>query len=88
MPQTPDDQDGEKSAGDRTEASRMKRIRLRQLRTNARARAAEAQDFTVRAVERNARYSLWAIIIAAICTMITAAAVGFNIWTVVSNAPS
>jgi hypothetical protein len=69
-------------------SGRMKRMRLRQLRSDARARAAEAQDATVRAVQRNARYALWLIAIAAISCLIGAAAVAFEIWTTVTNSPS
>ena len=88
MPEVMTDQEPEKSAEDRSEAKRMKRMRLRQLRTNAQVRAAAAQDLTVRAIAKNARYSLWAIIVAALCTLITTAVVAFNIWNALSNAPS
>jgi hypothetical protein len=67
------------------ESGRMRRIRLRQLRTDAKERAAAAQDVTVRAVERNARISLWLVILSAVLLMITTVCVGFSIWTTVSE---
>jgi len=88
MPQALNAEEATKPTEDQIESGRMRRIRLRQLRTDARARAAEAQDITVRIIERNARYSLWLIIIAGIATMITAAAVSFGIWANVSHAAS
>lgn len=88
MPQAPGAQEPEKSADDQIDSVRMKRIRLRQLRTDARARATEAQDVMVRAIERNALYSLWLVIAAALCALITAAAVGFVIWSNLSQTPS
>ena len=86
MVQTPNEQEAVRPAGN--ESGRMRRIRLRQLRTDAKERAAEAQDVTVRAIERNARYSLWLVIVAAVSTMITAACVGLSIWTTLAEGPS
>ena len=74
-------QEAARSAENQSESARMRRIRLRQLRTDAKERAAEAQDVTVRSIESNARYSLWLVVISAISMLITAAAVGFSIWT-------
>jgi hypothetical protein len=69
-------------------SKRMKHIRLRQLRFDAQARAAEAQETAVRALERNARYSRWLIAVAAMSCLIAAAAAGFEIWAAVTNSPS
>jgi hypothetical protein len=88
MPDAPDEAAAASSPTDQTESGRMRRIRLRQIRADAKMRAAEAQNVTVRAIASNARYSLWLVIIAAIATMITAAAVGFSIWTALSHTPS
>ena len=88
MAPTPNGQEAAKSTEHKAESGRMRRVRLRQLRTDAKKRAADAQDVTVRAIERNARYSLWLVIVAAISTMITAAVVGFSIWTGLTHAPS
>ena len=84
----PNRQEAAKSTEDKAESGRMRRIRLRQLRTDAKERAAQAQDVTVQVIERDARYSLWLVIVAALSTMITAAAVGFSIWTGLTHAPS
>jgi hypothetical protein len=84
MTRAPNGQEAARPTG--SESGRMRRIRLRQLRTDAKERAAEAQDVTVRAIERSARISLWLVVIAAVLTLITAACVGFSIWTTVSGA--
>jgi hypothetical protein len=83
MTSAPNGQEVAKLAGN--ESGRMRRIRLRQLRTDAKERAAAAQDVTVRAIERNARLSLWLVILSAVLMMITAGCVGFSIWTTVSE---
>ena len=78
----------DRTTEDPNASGRMKRMRLRQLRSNARARAAEAQDATVHLVQRNARYSLWLVAVAASSCIIAACAVSFEIWTAVANSPS
>jgi hypothetical protein len=86
MAQAPNEQEAAKVAGN--ESGRMRRIRLRQLRTDAKERAAAAQDVTVRTVERNARISLWLVVLSAALMVITAACVGFSVWTTLSEMPS
>jgi hypothetical protein len=54
-------------------------LRRRQLRIHAEIRAAEAQKLAARATVKNARYMLWAVIIAAISTIITTAGSVFNV---------
>jgi hypothetical protein len=83
MTSAPNGQEVAKLAGN--ESGRMRRIRLRQLRNDAKERAAAAQDVTVRAIERNARLSLWLVILSAVLMMITAACVGFSVWTTLSE---
>jgi hypothetical protein len=83
MTGAPNEQAAARVAGN--ESGRMRRIRLRQLRTDAKERAAAAQDVTVRAVERNARLSLWLVVLGAVLMMITVACVGFSIWTTLSE---
>jgi hypothetical protein len=78
----------DRTTEDANASGRMKRMRLRQLRSNARARAAEAQDTTVQIVQRNARYSLWLVAVAAVSCVIAACAVSFEIWTTLANSPS
>jgi len=53
--------------------------RRRQLRINAEIQAAEAQKVAARAAVKNARYMLWAVAIAAISTIITAAGSVFSV---------
>jgi mannose/fructose/N-acetylgalactosamine-specific phosphotransferase system component IIC len=86
MAHAPNEQEAAKGAGN--ESGRMRRIRLRQLRTDAKERAAAAQDVTVRAIERNARISLWLVILSAALMVIAAACVGFSVWTTLSEMPS
>jgi hypothetical protein len=88
MSDAPNAQEAASATEGQNEGRRMRRIRLRQLRTEAQSRAAEAQDATVRIIERNARYSLWFLITATVFTVVTVAAVGFNIWIAVSHTPS
>lgn len=83
MTGAPNGQEPARAAG--KESGRMRRIRLRQLRTDAKERAAAAQDVTVRAIERNARLSLWLVVLGAVLMMITVACVGFSIWTTLSE---
>ena len=47
--------------------------------TQRRIRNAEAQKIVARAMEKNARYMLWAVIIAAISAIITTAGSVFNV---------
>ena len=56
--------------------------RRRQLRINAEIQAAEAQKVAARAAVKNARYMLWAVIIATISTIISTAG---SIFGVVAN---
>jgi hypothetical protein len=53
--------------------------RRRQLRINAEILAAEAQKVAARAAVRNARYMLWAVIVAAISTVVSAAGAVFGV---------
>ena len=48
----------------------------------------KVQDVTVRTVERNARISLWLVVLSAALMVITAACVGFSVWTTLSEMPS
>ena len=54
-------------------------IRRRQLRIHAEIRAAEAQKLAARAIVKNARYMLWAVVIAAISTIVATAGSVFNV---------
>lgn len=54
-------------------------VRRRQLRINAEIQAAEAQKVAARAAVKNARYMLWAVIIAAISTLISTAGSVFSL---------
>jgi len=63
----------------RSETGRLKRLRVRQMRRDARARAAQGQKAAVEMSERAARYMFWCLVLATICTGVTAAAVGYTI---------
>jgi hypothetical protein len=54
-------------------------VRRRQLRIHAEIQAAEAQKLAARAATKNARYMLWAVVIAAISTIITTAGSLFSV---------
>ncbi len=54
-------------------------VRRRQLRIHAEIQAAEAQKLAARATVKNARYMLWAVIIAAISTVISTAGSVFSV---------
>ena len=54
-------------------------VRRRQLRIHAEIQAAEAQKLAARAATKNARYMLWAVVIAAISTIMTTAGSLFSV---------
>jgi len=62
-------------------------VRRRQLRIHAEIQAAEAQKLAARAAVKNARYMLWAVIIAAISTIITTAGSVFGVIFNLYHAP-
>jgi hypothetical protein len=61
-------------------------VRRRQLRIHAEIQAAEAQKFAARAAVKNARYMLWAVILAAISTIIAMAGSVFNVLSTLHHA--
>jgi hypothetical protein len=78
MEQSSDDRPRALSVG-QYESPRLKRLRLRQMRREARARAAQAQNTAAQAAERTGRYMPWIVTIAAFSAAITAAAVSYAI---------
>jgi hypothetical protein len=72
MSELPDERDESENSGGGPTARRR-------LRINAEILAAEAQKVTARAAVRNARYMLWAVIIAAISTLVSAAGSVFGV---------
>jgi hypothetical protein len=78
MEQSSDDRLRAVSAG-QYESPRLKRLRLRQMRRDARARAAQAQNTAAQAAERTGRYMPWIVTVAAFSAAITAAAVTYAI---------
>lgn len=63
-----------------SESERYRRIRLTQLRIKARKRTAETRIATARTAERMTRYMLIGVVAAGICTITTAATVGYGIF--------
>ena len=63
-----------------SESERYRRIRQTQLRIKARKRTAETRIATARAAEQMTRYMLIGVVAAAICTITTAATVGYGIF--------
>jgi hypothetical protein len=77
-PQNEDDDD-DLSQG-RPGPGQKRRSRQMQRRMNVRTRSAEAQEITARAMEKNARYMLWSVIIACVSTVVVAAAAVFGVF--------
>jgi predicted anti-sigma-YlaC factor YlaD len=63
------------------------RARVKQPRVNVEIQAAEAQRIAARATLRNARYMLWAVIIAAISTLISTAGAVYGLLANLLHAP-
>jgi hypothetical protein len=72
-------------SADQSESGRLKHLRLRQMRRDARVRAAQAQKAAAQAAERTGRYILWSVILAAISATITAVAVFYSIVADLAN---
>ena len=62
-------------------------MRQMQRRMNVRIRAAEAQEIAARAMEKNARYMLWSVIIAVAASIVSAAAAVFVVFVNLPHAP-
>jgi hypothetical protein len=71
MSEIPDDADDNESG--------LGPARRRQLRINAEIQSAEAQKVAARAAVKNARYLLWAVILATFSTVVTTAGTVFVI---------
>lgn len=87
MPQSLNDPEAEDLAQGGFEPGQRRRMRQMQRRMNVRIRAAEAQEIAARAMEKNARYVLWSVIIASAATIVTAAAAVFSVFANLSRAP-
>lgn len=87
MPQSLNDLEDEDLAQGRFGPAQRRRMRQMQRRMNLRIRAAEAQEITARAMEKNARYLFWSVIIASASTIITAAAAVFGVFATLPRAP-
>jgi hypothetical protein len=70
MSEMPDDDDNDREAS---------RARRRPQRINAEIKTAEAQKSAARAAVKNARYLLWAVILATLSTVVTTAGTVFVI---------
>lgn len=85
MPPPQNDDDDDDLSQGRPGQGQKRRARQAQRRMNVRTRSAEAQEITARAMEKNARYGLWSIIIACASTVIVAAAAIFGLFARASH---
>jgi hypothetical protein len=75
MPQPLNESDADELGLGQSEPGPRRRMRQMQRRLNLQIRAAEAQKATSQAMEKNARYMLWSVIVASLSTLVAAAAV-------------
>jgi hypothetical protein len=68
MSQVPGDDDGDAGGGPQGRARQKKRV-------NVEIQLADAQKALARATEKNARYLLWAVVIATLSTLVSTAGV-------------
>jgi hypothetical protein len=76
------DRSGDRRNDTEPDTERVRRVRLMQVRLSARRRVAAMQNVTAQTIERTTRYMQVGVIISAACTLITAAAAAYAVFSI------